>query len=383
MTDKHSLMQQGLASLRQGDGEDASRQFQAIVDSGAEDSATWLAMAFARARLDQPDATLAAADRALELEPRNIRALLFKADHLDQHDRPRDALSFYQAALNLAYNMQDIPQDVRAALGRAERVTKGYTEEYEAYLRQSLSEQGYDGRSVERFAESLDIAVGKKQVHYQQPTRYYFPGLPQKTFYERKDFAWAESFESATAAIRGELLALMTNESLFSPYLEHDPDSPQINDTSNVGSRDWTALYLWRDGVLQDENAALCPKTVEALASVDAPMVPGQTPSALFSRLAPGATIAPHHGMLNTRLICHLPLIVPKHCGALRVGNRERAWSEGELLIFDDSMEHEAWNNSNRDRVVLLFDVWRPELSVEERQWVSAMLLAARAFGDG
>ena len=76
------------------------------------------------------------------------------------------------------------------------------------------------------------------------------------------------------------------------------------------------------------------------------------------------------------------PLIVPENCGALRVGNTQKAWQEGELLIFDDSMEHEAWNHSDRDRVVLLFDIWRPELSAEERQWVSAMLLAVKSFGE-
>jgi aspartyl/asparaginyl beta-hydroxylase (cupin superfamily) len=105
-------------------------------------------------------------------------------------------------------------------------------------------------------------------------------------------------------------------------------------------------------------------------------------PSALFSRLAPGARIVPHHGAVNTRLICHLPLIVPPDCGALRVGNYERAWREGEAFVFDDSMEHEAWNPSARERVVLLFDIWRPELTDEERHWVSQMLQAVDAYNS-
>ena len=111
-------------------------------------------------------------------------------------------------------------------------------------------------------------------------------------------------------------------------------------------------------------------------------MVAGRTPSALFSKLAPGADIAPHHGVINTRLICHLPLIVPQDCGSLRVGNYAREWREGEALIFDDSIEHEAWNDSPLPRVVLLFDLWRPELDEEERRWVTETLLAADAYGD-
>jgi aspartyl/asparaginyl beta-hydroxylase (cupin superfamily) len=71
---------------------------------------------------------------------------------------------------------------------------------------------------------------------------------------------------------------------------------------------------------------------------------------------------------------------VPDQCG-LRVGNEVRPWREGELLIFDDSIEHEAWNRSNEIRVVLLFDIWRPELSQDERTLLSAMLTSIDRFG--
>jgi aspartyl/asparaginyl beta-hydroxylase (cupin superfamily) len=99
----------------------------------------------------------------------------------------------------------------------------------------------------------------------------------------------------------------------------------------------------------------------------------------LFSLLRPGARIPPHTGQINARLICHLPLIVPDGCG-FRVGNEVRRWIEGETLIFDDTIEHEAWNNSGRLRVVLLFDIWRPELSLEERKLVAATLAAVGAY---
>ena len=80
---------------------------------------------------------------------------------------------------------------------------------------------------------------------------------------------------------------------------------------------------------------------------------------ALFSVLEPGTHIPPHNGMLNTRLICHLPLIVPPGC-RLRVGSETRTVEAGKTMIFDDSMEHEAWNDSGETRVVLLFEIWRP-----------------------
>src|SRR3546814_9730732 len=71
--------------------------------------------------------------------------------------------------------------------------------------------------------------------------------------------------------------------------------------------------------------------------------------------------------MLNTQLICHLPLIVPDGCG-LRVGAETRNWREGELLIFDDSFEHEAWNRGTSDRTILLFEIWRPDIDADERE---------------
>ena len=83
--------------------------------------------------------------------------------------------------------------------------------------------------------------------------------------------------------------------------------------------------------------------------------------------------------MLNCRLICHLPLIVPPGCW-LRVGNETRHWEEGKLMIFDDSIEHEAKNESDQTRIILLFDIWRPELSEHERTGISAIFDAIDRF---
>jgi aspartyl/asparaginyl beta-hydroxylase (cupin superfamily) len=99
----------------------------------------------------------------------------------------------------------------------------------------------------------------------------------------------------------------------------------------------------------------------------------------MFSLLRPGARIPPHTGEVNTRLICHLPLIVPAGC-SLRVGNDTRALVEGKAWVFDDTMEHEAWNPSDQSRVILLFEIWRPELDEEERRLVSAMFEAIDAY---
>lgn len=368
------LMQQGLAALRAGDGAAAEAALWEAIELGPPQSSMYLALAFARVKQGQPEGALAAVDQALELEPRDLRALLFKADHLDRIGRADEALYFYEGALRVAAGLREVPPDVAQALQRAQQASGKAAGEYADYLLESLAERGYRPEASARFAESLDIALGRKPVHYQQPTRYYFPGLPQRAFYEREEFSWVADVEACTGAIRTELKALMAGDELFRPYLESGGQGPQINDRSNVGSMDWSAFYLWHEGERVEDHVARCPATAEAMAAVPMSTIAGQTPSVLFSRLAPGAVIPPHHGLLNTRLICHLPLIVPPDCGSLRVGNERRAWREGELLIFDDSMEHEAFNQSDRDRVVLIFDIWRPELDEAERHWVAEVL---------
>ena len=380
--ERQRLMQAGLAALRRGDARTAAQQLESVTANGGDGSA-WLALAFARMNLGDADGALQAVDQVLSADPRNLRALLFKANHLEHMGRTRAALGFYQAALQVAAQQPDrIPDDVRQGLARAQAASDRYAGEYEDYLRSTLAKAGLNEGASPRFAESLNILTGRAQVQLQQPTRYYFPGLKQAAFFPREEFPWLEELESHTDAIREELRALLTGEESFQPYLEQDSHAPQLNDSANVGSMDWSAFYLWRDGELVQENAARCPRTVAALKRVPAPDVPGQDPTALFSRLKPGARIPPHNGMLNTRLICHLPLIVPPNCGALRVGNTTRPWVEGEALVFDDSVEHEAWNDSGQERVVLLFDLWRPELGDEERRWVRELLQAVQDFGD-
>jgi hypothetical protein len=124
------------------------------------------------------------------------------------------------------------------------------------------------------------------------------------------------------------------------------------------------------------------PRTFAAMEAIPLCHCAKRTPAVMFSLLRAGARIPAHNGMLNTRLICHLPLIVPPGC-ALRVGNEVREWELGKTLIFDDSIEHEAWNNSASDRVILLFDIWRPEISLEERAAISAIFAAIDSYGSG
>ena len=368
--------QAGLQALRQGDAAQARTLFERVAATGHADASVLHGLALACRALGDLRAAIDAAQRSLTFDPQSIGVLLLKADLHAEAGDPRSAASHYEAALKAPPRGPVSPQ-LAAELRRAAELAGKYARSYEAHL---LSRLDLAGSRSARMAESLDLMFGRKTVFLQEPSLYYFPGLPQRQFYERSEFAWAPALEAATDAIRTELAEVMRLEDAFSPYVTADPDRVLDDPHGLVNNPDWSAFYLMKGGRVMEENARRCPQTMQALARAPLTELPGRAASVMFSLLMPGARIAAHNGFVNTRLICHLPLIVPEGC-ALRVGNEVRAWRDRELLIFDDSIEHEAWNNSAQTRVVLLFDVWRPELTEEERGQVKALFSAIDDYG--
>lgn len=320
----------------------------------------------------------AALDRLLAAEPRNVRALIQRADLYAAGGDARSASSFYLMAIRSA-PATGVPRELASELARAKAACERYAIEYRDYLLRSLATKGFDsGRSSARFSQSVDLILGQKRIYLQQPKYYYFPGLPQLQFYERSLFPWFDDVEAALPDIRAELDAILDEPGAFAPYVQGHANRPKKEELGMLNNPAWSAYYLWKNGEPVAENAARFPKTLHALRNVPLAHVPNRSPSILFSLLRPGAHIPPHNGLVNTRLICHLPVIVPGKC-RFRVGNETRDWVEGKGWAFDDSIEHEAWNGSDRTRVILLFDVWRPELTEEERRLVVSLFEAIDA----
>ena len=190
-----------------------------------------------------------------------------------------------------------------------------------------------------------------------------------------------EELESQTNAIRDELLtALSESKDDFEPYIKYKASDP-VNQWSDLNhSERWSAFHLWTNGTPVERNLARCPGTAKALAKVRMADIDGLCPNALFSALAPHTHIPPHHGETNARLVAHLPLIIPKGC-SYRVGYEQRKWEVGKCLIFDDTLEHEARNDSDELRVVLIFDLWNPLLNDTEKKLVSRLARSTREFG--
>lgn len=363
------------AAIGRGDGQAALGPMRTLSEHRPDDPAVWMYLGEA-ARLAGDDATLGtAADRLLALQPRAVRALIWKGDVLERGSNARLACGFYSRAVRLAETMDPVPASLQPELLRASEAVERLEAVFADHLDRALSVN-----SSSRLRRAANILAGRASIHLQQPTQFYLPGLAQREFFERKEFAWAGEVELATPAIRAELGAALGEQGLFSPYLTSDHGEVPRDRTAVTDSADWSALHLMDKGEVKPDMAERFPATLAALTNAPLCRVPGRAPTVMFSLLKAGARIPPHHGVMNARLICHLPLLVPGE-GKLRVGGEARGWTEGQLLIFDDSIEHEAWNEANEDRVVLIFDVWRPDVTEDERAGVAAVFGAVDDYG--
>ena len=371
----------GLAALDGGKAAEARTILTNYVANRPDDARAFLGIARACRALRDDDGATAAIDRLLQIEPYNLYGLIYKADYFAARGDGRSASSHYGLALRSAPKDQPLPPDLQRELGRAQEMCARYAKEFEAHLLARMAASGYDaGASSRRFSRSVDMVLGRKKPYVQQPLFYYFPELPQIQFYEREQFPWLAELERATPQIREELLEVLQDPGAFVPYVQGDPNRPRTGQAGLLNNPNWSAFYLWKNGEIVAENAARCPNTMRALQAVPLNQVPKRSPSVIFSLLRPRIRIPPHHGFVNTRLICHLPLIVPPGCG-FRVGNDVREWVEGKAWLFDDTIEHEAWNDSDQTRVILLLDIWRPELTAEERQLVTSLFTGIDAYG--
>jgi aspartate beta-hydroxylase len=186
--------------------------------------------------------------------------------------------------------------------------------------------------------------------------------------------------ESASDIIRDELAQIMDRAKNLEPFLKKG--EPKREEELITSSKDyapsWDAYFFYRHGDRYTENCEKCPHTAELLDSIPLVRIRDHAPETLFSILRPGTHIMPHCGVTNTRLVTHLPLIVPDDC-ALRVAGELHEWKQDNCVTFDDTFEHEAWNHSDETRVVLIIDSWNPDLTDVERAAVTDLV---EAIGD-
>lgn len=376
-----SLLALGQAALRRQEWPVAQQAFEQLAAVDVGSAQPWIHLAMVQRALKDEAKEEDALFHALAADAQDLMALLMRGKLFERQGRQHEALAAYQGALAVAPAPERLVAELRPALAQAQAFRDRYTASFASFVDQFISERaaGFAGAELDRFRVSLDIQFGRKKRYESQPVGYFFPQLQPIEFFDRREFAWLDAIEAVTDRIRDEFLAVLQSEEGFSPYITYGNDLPLNQWAELNNSPRWSAYHLIKDGQAVQPNAAHCPATLQALAGAPQPDQPGRTPVAMFSLLRPRTRIPPHVGISNARLVTHLPLIVPDACG-FRVGNQTRRWVPGQAWVFDDTIEHEAWNEGDQLRVVLIFDIWHPALSAAERTMIAALSEAQNAF---
>ncbi|MBQ5963067.1 aspartyl/asparaginyl beta-hydroxylase domain-containing protein [Massilia sp. ZL223] len=352
-----------------------------LVRADGRDKQQWLNLAVLCLAQKDEDGEEAALSGALTLDPYDLVALVLRSRLYIRQGKRQAAAGACAAVAAVAPPLHTLPADLQPAVREALDWHAAYNREFGDFLDAFLAPQlrELQGADLQRFRDSLDIMTGRKRRYDSQPALFHYQGLAPVSFFPRSAFPWLDALEAATADIRSEFLAVLAREEGFAPYINYAEDQP-LNQWAGLNkSLDWSAYHLIDKGKPVAGHAERCPRTMEALRGAPQPDQPGRTPSAMFSVLKPRTRIPPHTGVSNVRLVTHLPLIVPPGCG-FRVGNDTRAWEPGKAWVFDDTIEHEAWNDSAQLRVVLIFDIWHPQLSAAERAMITAMTAGINQF---
>jgi aspartate beta-hydroxylase len=368
------LNELGTRMMQRGEAGKARELFQRATQADPGHPSLWSNLAASLGALGLPQEEMEAIERALALEPRHLASLLQKAALMEARGDARNAARAYRNALATIPPGAVPPPVVSEAVARASEAVRADDAALAKALEQRLAaiRDRHGGGAYRRVDRCIEFLTGQRTRFTPQPTFMYFPEIPAVEFFDRDEFPWLDAIESAVDNIRSELTTvLITDRAGLEPYVAY-PDGVPLDRWRELNkSRRWSAYFLWNQGAVQESHLARCPLTARALKGAPQCEVAGRGPTAFFSILDAKTHIPPHNGVTNTRLTVHLPLIVPPDCG-FRVGSETREWVAGKAWVFDDTVEHEAWNRSDAPRAILIFDVWNPFLSEAERDLVRA-----------
>lgn len=380
-----------VASRQSARGEHAAalQHLQFAVKLSRDDSAAWMQLANVQMAVEDFNGAASSFRYGLSLAPRTFVARLQLGIALEQSGQPHEALKAYFMAIESARAMGRWQNEATTApaLREAVKYAVKYVNQGRRQLFRGVLEplrQRYGSAELERVERCLAIYFSDLPANIpdprQKPKFLYFPDIASQPYYPRKHFPWLEALEAATDTVRDELRAVLAQERSLESFLGESPTQGNQAMLDSFGQLDpaWDAYFFYRHGERYDEHCASCPQTTAVLDTLPLVRIRDHAPETLFSVLSPGTHILLHTGVTNTRLVTHLPLIVPPDC-AIRVGGEEHAWQEGRCVTFDDTWEHEAWNRSGQTRVVLILDSWHPELSEVERAAVTDLV---EAIGD-
>lgn len=372
----------GVLALDSHSLEEASAFFARAIAADPGEPALRLNLAKARRLAGDDEGERKSLQAALACDRRNFMALVRMAELHERLGEDAQAAGPWSGVVAMAATIPD-----NAALAALVARGKAFVQRHNAAFAQIIDKDlaplrdGLEAGTRRRFDAAIDHLLGRRTIYQNVCEGLFFPFLPADEFFDAAHFPWLPELEARTEDIRDELEAVLRQggEGLV-PYVSQPSGTPANKWSGLNKSADWSAYHLYEFGARKDAACAACPRTAAALDALPLADLPGRAPTAFFSILRPRTRIPPHTGVSNTRAIVHLPLIVPPGCG-FRVGGETREWRVGEAFGFDDTIEHEAWNDSDEPRAVLILDVWNPHLIEPERALLREFYRVADASG--
>lgn len=373
----------GTHALGSGDFGRARDMFARAAAADPNEPVLWLNLARAYRELGDAAGELAALDRILAIDARAFIALLRKAHLYQRTGEAPKATALWSQASAVAPPDEQLTPELRHMLTEGRAFAFRQQQLFGDLLDSAMAPHlaGLPAADTRRVIAAKDAMLGRRAIYANQCEGLHVPFLPADEYFDRAHFPWLAEIEAAAPAIRAELEDLLAKgDEGFAPYVQYPSGYPESKWSELDHSEKWSAYFLWRHGKRIDAHCDRCPETAAALAKLPLADHAGRAPTAFFSLLRPGAHIPPHTGVTNARTIVHLALIVPDGC-TFRVGGETRKWVEGQAFAFDDTIEHEAWNDSDQLRAVLIFDVWNPHITERERGLVNQVFAASDASG--
>ncbi|NMP33368.1 aspartyl/asparaginyl beta-hydroxylase domain-containing protein [Thalassotalea sp. M1531] len=260
------------------------------------------------------------------------------------------------------YRYENVEMQTRERSYKADMALRNF------YTSQHQNQVG-NAQSLQNVAQAIwpqtHNANFQYHVEHQRPHLFYLPHLTAKPFWQECSAFDVAGIESNLAELKNEFLALVDHiDDYGEPYL--GDEYKQLGFDKLAGSTNWTALHIYKGGQLNELLADKLPVTLSTLRQLPLYKLNDNPFEVFYSVLKGGQHITPHYGLSNHSLTVHFPLIVPGE-GYIKVADEQVQWQEGEIVAFDDSYIHEAVNHSEQMRVVLIFSVWHPELTLDEQ----------------
>jgi tetratricopeptide (TPR) repeat protein len=348
-----ALLKRASVAARNGDWAAAADAYETASETAPQRTDLHFNLGDARERAGDTAGAAEAYLGACRLSSREARLALFAGVALAAAGRNEEAAVMcsladgLDTALLTSHKRQGLHPELRRRAAIADELLRRTFASLHAHAVDEAAAANPDDDDAGRIRRAIWVQTHPEPVEFrtplQRPGIFYVPELPALEVTPTARLPWAASIEACTSDIREEYLSAVAAGARLDPYVEADVRNPLWG--ALRGRQDWSALHLFKSAEAQ-------------------PIRPMEV---FFSRLAPGTHIPPHHGVANHRITVHLPLIVPEGC-AIRVGTHTHVWEEGRLFAFDDSFEHEAWNRGTRERVVLIFESFHPDLSAPERR---------------